>query len=104
MTDGCDAAGMTSVLPVHGSPSTPAVVRTFAEARVVQQERRHFRKVSRVVPAGLVHAAGDDPERALCGVLLSALHEFGRSRYPFERFRDQDRCRQCDESAGRPRA
>jgi hypothetical protein len=35
-------------------------------------------------------------------VLLSALHEFGRSRYPFERFRDQDRCRQCDESAGRP--
>jgi hypothetical protein len=80
------------------------VVRTFAEARVVQKQRSRFRSTTRVVPAGIVHAAEQDAERALCGVLLSALHEFGRSRFPFERVRDEARCLQCDATAGRPRA
>lgn len=93
---------MTSVLPVEGSSSTPSVVRTFAEGQVVEQRRSGLRRVTRVVPAGLVHAADGESERALCGVLLSALHEFGRSRFPFERFRTEVRCRLCDESAGRP--
>jgi hypothetical protein len=93
-------ADMTSLLSEHGSASHPAVVRTFAEDQTVQRRRSGLRRTDRLVPAGLVHAAGRDTERALCGLLLDSLHEFGRSRYPFERFSQDTRCRTCDEAAG----
>jgi hypothetical protein len=93
-------AGMTSLLSEHGSAPQPVVVRTFAEDQAVQRRRSGLRRTDRLVPAGIVHAAGHDTERALCGVLLDSLHEFGRSRYPFERFSQDTRCRTCDEAAG----
>jgi hypothetical protein len=93
-------ADMTSLLSEHGSAPQPVVVRTFAEDRVVERRRSGFRRTERLAPAGLVHAAEQDAERSLCGVLLTGLHAFGRSRYPFERFVRDARCRICDEAAG----
>lgn len=83
---------------------TPSVVRTFAESEQIERTWSRLRRVSRRVPAGLVHAAEQDASTALCGVPLSALHEFGRSRYPFERVPHEDRCHACDDAAGQPHA
>jgi hypothetical protein len=91
---------MSSILVEDASASMPTVVRTFAEDQLVERRRSGLRRTDKLVPAGLVHAAGNDTERALCGVLLDSLHEFGRSRYPFERFARDARCRTCDEAAG----
>jgi hypothetical protein len=89
-----------SVVP----PARPAIFLTFAEDEqvVVTWSRLHRR--SKSVPAGVVHAAEPGESTALCGTPLSTLLEFGRSRHPFERFAEDDRCLVCDEAAGRPQA
>jgi hypothetical protein len=52
----------------------------------------------------MVHAADLLDDATLCGLALQGLHEFGRSRYPFERFDESRRCRACHLAAGRPTA
>jgi hypothetical protein len=91
---------MTSLLPAQRSTSVPSVVHTYAEDVAVTHRRIGWRRQVRLVPAGLVHAAAHDAERTLCGALASALHEFGRSRHPFERVPAEARCRTCDEAWG----
>lgn len=92
---------MTSLLPLQRSTTGPSVLHTYAEDVAVTQHRVGWRRQSRLVPAGLVHAAEQDAERTLCGALASALHGFEPSRYPFERVSHEARCRTCDEAAGR---
>ena len=53
---------------------------------------------------GQVHAAELRGTFSLCGLPLDSLHEFGRSRYPFERFEETRRCPACHVAAGRPTA
>jgi hypothetical protein len=77
---------------------------TYAEHQQADVTWLRLRRRGRSVPAGVVHAAEPGESTALCGTPLSTLHEFGRSRYPFERFAEDDRCLVCDEAAGRPQA
>jgi hypothetical protein len=86
------------------SESVPAVVRAFADDATVERTWSRLRRVERRVPAGRVHAAAMAATEALCGAPLSELEEFGRSRYPFERFPPGHRCLGCDEAAGWPRS
>jgi hypothetical protein len=88
----------------NDSTAAPAVVRTFAEGEEVLRSWSRLRRVEWRVPAGLVHAADLDADATLCETLLTTLQEFGRSRFPFERVPHEDRCRDCDDAAGRPRA
>jgi hypothetical protein len=88
----------------HESKTAPAVVRTFADGEEYLRTWSRLRRQEWRVPAGLVHAADLDGEAALCGMPLTALEEFGRSRYPFERVPHEERCRACDEAAGSPSA
>jgi hypothetical protein len=76
--------------------------RTFADDSGSERVGRPWRREYRRIPAGRIHAAGLHAEDALCGVSLEVLHEFGRSRYPFERFDETERCPACDKAAGRP--
>ena len=85
-------------------PSPPAVVRTFAEGEDTVRTWSRLRRFEYRVPAGSVHAAELGGDATLCGRPLSSLLEFGRSRYPFERIDQDDRCRVCDEAAGQPQA
>ena len=82
----------------------PAVFRTFAEGVQIQGYGPLWHRQRRLVPEGLVHAAGLAGREALCGRSLETLHEFGRSRHPFERFDELRRCPDCDVAAGRPTA
>jgi hypothetical protein len=86
------------------SEDTPAVVRTFAEREEYLRAWEGLRRVEWRVPSGAVHAADLSGETALCGKPLTALEEFGRSRFPYERVPHEDRCRVCDEAAGSPSA
>ena len=52
------------------------------------------------IPHGNIHAAALDAGATLCGIDVLELHEFGRSRYPFERFPHGRRCAACNEAAG----
>jgi hypothetical protein len=85
-------------------PSPPAVVRTYAEGEATVRGWSRLRRFEYRVPAGSVHAADLGGDATLCGTPLSSLREFGRSRYPFERTPHEDRCRVCDEAAGKPQA
>jgi hypothetical protein len=86
------------------SATVPSVVRTFAEDEEIVRSWSRLRRVEWRYPAGLVHAADLGDDAALCGRPLTALQEFGRSRYPFERIPHDERCTACDEAAGRPSA
>lgn len=80
------------------------VHRTFADAEATRRSGSLWRRTTRRVPAGMVHAADLLDDATLCGLALQGLHEFGRSRYPFERFDESRRCRACHLAAGRPTA
>jgi hypothetical protein len=84
------------------SSSPPAVVRTFADGEEYLRTWAGMRRVEWRVPTGLVHAADLTGEAALCGMPLTSLEEFGRSRFPFERVPHEERCSICDEAAGSP--
>jgi hypothetical protein len=86
------------------TPARPRVVRTFADGEEILRTWSRLRRVEWTVPAGLVHAADLDADAVLCGTPLTSLQEFGRSRFPFERVPDEDRCRACDDAAGSPQA
>ncbi len=90
---------LTLVLPTRAD-----VHRTFADAVEAQRSGPVWRRQVRHVPAGLVHAAELRGTFSLCGLPLDSLHEFGRSRYPFERFEETRRCPACHVAAGRPTA
>ena len=83
-------------------PSRATVFRTFADGELTHRTGPVWRREVRRVPDGLVHAAGVQGGRALCGTSLDALREFGRSRYPFERFDEVLCCPTCHVAAGRP--
>jgi hypothetical protein len=90
-------------LRIENDPGTaPAVVRTFADGEEFVRTWSRLRRVEWRVPTGLVHAVDLDGEAALCGRPVTALAEFGRSRYPFERVPHEERCPACDEAAGSP--
>jgi hypothetical protein len=80
----------------------PAVFRTFAEGVQVLGYGPVWHRQRSLVPDGLVHAAGLAGREALCGRPLQTLHEFGRSRHPFERVEESRRCPECDLAAGHP--
>jgi hypothetical protein len=96
----CDDEDMTS--GGNRSGVVPAVVRTFADGEEIVRFWSRLRRMEYRVPAGLVHAAEHDATSALCGVALTELQEFGRSRHPFEAFPHEHRCDDCDDAAGRP--
>lgn len=77
---------------------------TYAEDVQTEVSWSGLRRRRREVPSGIVHAAEPGASVALCGTPLRTLHEFGRSRHPFERVESDDRCLVCDEAAGRPSA
>jgi hypothetical protein len=83
-------------------PSAPTVVRTFADGEETVRTWSRLRRIEYRLPAGQVHAAHLEGDATLCGTPLSSLQEFGRSRYPFERIAQDERCRTCDDAAGRP--
>ena len=58
------------------------------------------RSRQRLVPARQVHAAELQGDRSLCGLPLESLLEFGRSRWPFERFGEDLRCPACHAATG----
>ena len=84
------------------SMRTQPVVRTFAEGEETVRTWTRLRRVERRVPAGRVHAVDLEAQAALCGAPLESLQEFGRSRFPFERVPNEERCIACDEAAGNP--
>jgi hypothetical protein len=81
-------------------PEHAEVHRTYADGERARSSGRLWRRSTRRVPAGLVHAAELDGARSLCGLPLDTLHEFGRSRHPFERFDVSRRCPECHLSTG----
>lgn len=83
-------------------PRRTTVYRTFADGELTERSGPVWRREVRRVPDGLVHAAELQGRQALCGTSLEVLHEFGRSRYPFERFDETLRCSACHVAAGRP--
>ena len=60
------------------------------------------RRGARTLPAGRIHAAEHQATTTLSGRAIGDLFEFGRSRYPYERFSMGSRCGACNELAGRP--
>jgi hypothetical protein len=78
------------------------VFRTFADGETTRRSRsrRGTREVR--TPTGKVHATALDAESTLCGIDVLELHEFGRSRFPFEHFPHESRCPICNDAAGRP--
>jgi hypothetical protein len=80
------------------------VHRTFADTVEERRSGPVWRREVRRVPAGLVHAAELQGALSVCGLPLDSLHEFGRSRHPFERVDETDRCPACHVAAGRPTA
>jgi hypothetical protein len=78
----------------------PGVHRTFADTVESYRSGPLWRRRERCLPAGLVHAAELQGDRSLCGLPLDSLQEFGRSRHPFERFVEGERCPVCHASAG----
>jgi hypothetical protein len=54
------------------------------------------------VPTGRIHAADLNDPTTLCGIALSDLAEFGRSRHPFESFPRGQRCSTSNAAAGYP--
>ena len=89
------AQRLTLVTPEPGN-----VHRTFADAVEIRRSGPLWRREERRLPAGLVHAAELVDDRSLCGLPLGSLHEFGRSRYAFERFEADLRCADCHAAAG----
>src|SRR5512146_2442601 len=85
-------------------PRRVEVHRTFADHEGTRSSGPVWRRTTRRVPTGLVHAADLLGDASLCGLPLDALHEFGRSRFPFERFEETVRCQACHVAAGRPTA
>ena len=83
-------------------PGVPDVVLAFSEGSRTETSWTRLRPRRRWVPAGVVHAAVPLATETLCGRPVAALHELGRSRYPFEAFPGSYRCRDCDEAAGHP--
>jgi hypothetical protein len=77
------------------------VYRTFADGESTRRSRsrRGTREVR--TPTGKIHASSD-AVTTLCGLSVLELAEFGRSRYPFERFPHDHRCPACNDAAGRP--
>jgi hypothetical protein len=77
------------------------VFRTFAEGAStrISRSRRGAREVR--TPTGKIHAVLDS-DTTLCGISVLELHEFGRSRYPFEHVPHDRRCTVCNDVAGRP--
>ena len=75
--------------------------RTFADGEKTRRSRsrRGTRKVR--IPIGKIHAVLDS-DTTLCGLDILELHEFGRSRYPFEHFPHRRRCQACNDAAGWP--
>jgi hypothetical protein len=76
------------------------VFRTFADDELLERFGPVWRREVWRVPDGLIHAAEMRSDTALCGASLEDLHEFGRSRYPFERFDEARRCPECHVAAG----
>jgi hypothetical protein len=86
-------------------PSTRVdIFRTFADTVEERRSGPVWRREVRRLPAGPVHAAELQGVLSLCGLPLDSLHEFGRSRHPFERVDEADRCPACHIAAGRPTA
>ena len=85
-------------------PRHAEVHRTFADDEEARRSGPVWRRTTRRVPVGLVHAADLLGDASLCGLPLDGLHEFGRSRFPFERFDETVRCQACHLAAGRPTA
>ena len=85
-------------------PRRVEVHRTFADDEGTRRSGPVWRRRTRRVPAGRVHAADLLGDASLCGLPLDGLHEFGRSRFPFERFDETVRCQACHVAAGRPTA
>jgi hypothetical protein len=81
-----------------------AVYRTFADGLTTGRGRFSVtrRRPARPAPVGAVHAAAPSDASTLCGIDLDGLAEFGRSRYPYERFPAGRRCPVCDTAAGHP--
>jgi hypothetical protein len=77
------------------APTRARVHRTFAEDIEIRSSGPIWHRRERLAPAGFVHAAEAGGEWSLCGILLDSLHEFDRSRYPFERFDESGRCPVC---------
>jgi hypothetical protein len=76
------------------------VYRTFADAAEARRSGPPWRRRQRLVPAGRVHAAELQGDRSLCGLPLESVLEFGRSRWPFERFGEDLRCPACHAATG----
>jgi len=78
------------------------IYRTFAEGQ--HRSRRSFThsRGARMAPDGRIHAAEQHAIVTLCGVPTLELHEFGRSRYPYEAEPLESRCETCDGLAGHP--
>ena len=82
------------------APPQSGVHRTLADAVESRRSGPVWRRQERRLPAGLVHAAELLSDRSLCGLPLDSLHEFGRSRHPFERFEVDRHCPVCHVAAG----
>jgi hypothetical protein len=78
------------------------VFRAFADGEKTSRSRSRRGIRDRRTPVGKIHAAEHRATVTLCGIDLLELHEFGRSRFPFERFPHDRRCATCNDAAGRP--
>lgn len=78
------------------------IYRTFAESEARSRRSALSGRGVRTSPSGRIHAADHLAITTLCGLLTRDLFEFGRSRYPYERFPMEHRCPACNELAGRP--
>ena len=83
-------------------PDARIVYLSFADSVELRRTGPVWRRRLRRFPAGLVHAAEPRGEETLCGTPVNRLEAFGRSRHPFERFDETDRCADCHRAAGRP--
>jgi hypothetical protein len=78
------------------------VLRTFADGEKIHRSHSRRGTRDRRAPTGLIHAAVNGDGDTLCGLDLDELHEFGRSRFPFEHFPHDRRCPACNDAAGWP--
>jgi hypothetical protein len=76
------------------------VYRTFADGEKTSRSKSRRGSRDRRAPTGLIHAAEADAHSTLCGLEIADLHEFGRSRFPFEHFPQESRCTDCNVAAG----
>jgi hypothetical protein len=83
-------------------PDAPIVYLSFADSVGLRRTGPVWRRRLRRFPAGLVHAAEPRSQETLCGAPVNRLEAFGRSRHPFERFAETERCTDCHVAAGRP--